>query len=83
MRNHHSSKSGFQEPLNKKARVDLPAVPEIARVRCQCLHLQGGLVRIIVVVCVRCSDRGSVLRLYAKSGGYDNTEVLQSKLDGV
>jgi hypothetical protein len=31
----------------KKAHRDLPAVSEIARVRCQCLRLQCGSVRIV------------------------------------
>jgi hypothetical protein len=37
----------------KKAHTALPAVPEIARVHCQCLRLQCGAVRIGVRACVR------------------------------
>ena len=37
---------------NKKAHVDLPAMLEIARVRCQWLRLECGSIRIVLFVCV-------------------------------
>jgi len=37
---------------NKKAHVDLPALPEIVRVRCQWLRLECGSIRIVLFVCV-------------------------------
>jgi len=37
---------------NKKAHVDLSAMPEIARVRCQWLRLECGSIRIVLFVCV-------------------------------
>jgi len=42
------------EVFNTKAPVDLPSVPEIARVHGQCLRRQCGLVRIgsVVYVCL-------------------------------
>jgi hypothetical protein len=37
---------------NKKAHVDLSALPEIARVRCQWLRRESGSIRIVLFVCV-------------------------------
>ena len=37
---------------NKKAHMDLPAMPEIARVRCQWLRLECGSIRIVLCLCV-------------------------------
>ena len=37
---------------NKKAHVDLPAMLEIVRVRCQWLRLECGSIRIVLFVCV-------------------------------
>jgi hypothetical protein len=42
----------FASECATKKRTDLPAVREIARVRCQCLHPQVGSVRIIAGACV-------------------------------
>jgi hypothetical protein len=50
-----------------KAHTDLPAVPEIARVRCQCLCLECGAVRIVVGVCaVQRQDNRVCVAFYAK-----------------
>src|SRR3989442_15684199 len=38
--------------LNKKAHIDLPEVPEIARVSYQCLRRECGSARIVASACV-------------------------------
>ena len=56
---------------NKKAHLDLPEVPEIARVRCQCLTLQFGSGRVGSI-----STCGSTIRLTIWNGPHATRRVV-------